>query len=280
MKLDYVNLYEYFSMPAPEGAKGTLAVYLPHIPESLPASRKRPAALILPGGGYYEVSQRESEPVALQFLTQGYCAFVLTYSCFPLRFPVALQEAAMAMAYIRQNAAAFQIDPQMVAAIGFSAGGHLCGCLGTMYDCPEVAQLALPCSVRPDVLGLCYPVAISWGKTHEGSFRLLTAENAELTARLSLDKQVHKDMPPVYLWHTRNDAIVPVRNSLVLAAALDEVGVDFAMHIYPRGAHGLSVADQTVYPNPPQCSSDIPNWIREMLDFFREKGLQLHNTEA
>lgn len=274
MKQDYVNLYAYFSLPAPAGAAGTLQVYLPHIADN--RNILRPAVLVIPGGGYHNVSQRESEPVALHFLTQGYCAFILTYSCSPHRFPVALQEAAMAMAYIRQNAADFQIDPCMIAAVGFSAGGHLCGCLGTMYDCPETKQLALPCSARPDALGLCYPVAISWGKTHEGSFRALAQEDEALKARLSLDKQVHKDMPPVYLWHTRNDGVVPVRNSLVLAAALEEAGVDFAMHIYPNGPHGLSTADETVYTVLPQFSADIPNWLREMLGFFREKGFQLH----
>ena len=278
MTTDYVNLYTYFQKPAPEAAAGTLQVYLPHIPDNYP--RKRPAVLVMPGGGYYHVSSREAEPVALRFMAQGYCAFVLTYSCFPHRFPVALQEAAMAMAYIRENAEKFQVDPRMIAAIGFSAGGHLCGCLGTMYDCPEVLQLNLPQSARPDALGLCYPVAVSWGKTHEGSFRILAGEDEALRQRLSLDKLVRSDMPPVYLWHTRNDQIVPVRNSLVLAMALEEAGVDLAMHIYPYGPHGLSTADELVYPTGklPKFSEDIPNWISEMLRFFREKGLQLYDT--
>ena len=110
MVIKELCLYDHFSLPAPENAAGSLQVFLPHIPDNYP--RKRPAVLILPGGGYYNVSQREAEPIALRFLDQGYCAFILTYSCLPHRFPVALQEAAMAMAYIRENAAQFQIDPR------------------------------------------------------------------------------------------------------------------------------------------------------------------------
>ena len=78
-----------------------------------------------------------------------------------MSFPVSLREAALAMRYIRANAQAMEIDPHMVAAMGFSAGGHLCGTLGTMWDAPEVADLAPAGMVRPDALGLCYPVAVS-----------------------------------------------------------------------------------------------------------------------
>ena len=282
MNTYYVNLYDYFSIAAPEGAKGMLAIYSPHIPNAIPKSRMRPAVLILPGGGYYNVSDREGEPIALHFLAKGYCAFVLDYSCFPNRFPIALQEAAMALAYIRKNAEEFQIDPQMIAAIGFSAGGHLCGCLGTMYDCPEVTQLALPCSARPDALGLSYPVAISWGNTHEGSFKILAGEDEALRARLSLDKQVRRDMPPVYLWHTRDDKVVPVRNSLLLANALEENGIDFAMHIYRHGPHGLSTADEMAHPagTVPEISWDVPGWLEAEIRFFNEIGLKIEDYEV
>ena len=153
--------------------------------------------------------------------------------------------------------------------MGFSAGGHLCGTLGTLYDGAEVADIGGSAEIRPDVLGLCYPVAVSWGRTHEGSFRNLTMGDETLRRRLSLEKLVRPDMPPVFLWHTRHDASVPCRNSLILAQALEEQEIPFAMHIYHRGSHGLSVADETACMAP-DGSWDVPGWVEAMLGFFRE----------
>lgn len=277
MTIHQINLYDYFDLPAPEAAAGRLTCYLPHITREISTSRKRPAVLVLPGGGYWFTSEREGEPVALRFASRGYAAFVLEYSCTPHAFPVALREACMAMRYIRENTETFCVDPSMIASIGFSAGGHLCGTLGTMYDCPEVADLGDTKLLRPDALGLCYPVTISWGPTHEGTFENVSGGDPELRARLSLDRQVRPDMPPVFLWHTRDDGAVPCRNSLILANALEEKGVDLALHLYRHGDHGLSLTDETVYNvhNLPVISSDVSGWFDAMVQFFREKGLRI-----
>ena len=271
-----MNLYQNYSLEQPEDASGTLQCYIQDTDRAISPRRLRPAVLIIPGGGYGHVATREAEPVALRFLARGYSAFVLKYSVLPARFPTALREAAMAMRYIREHAGDFGIDSHMVAATGFSAGGHLCGTLGTLFDSPEVADLAPPEMIRPDALGLCYPVAVSWGKTHEGSFLNLCGEDRELRERLSLDKLVRADMPPVFLWHTRNDEAVPVRNSLILARSLEEKGIDFAMHIYRDGRHGLSTADGQAYPvnAVPRVSWDVPGWVEAEIRFFEDIGMK------
>ncbi len=281
MQTQTIDLYLHYGMTAPEGAVGRLSGWICAAPENISASRKRPAVLILPGGGYSRTSQREAEPVALRFAARGYAAFVLEYSCAPFAFPTALREAAMAIRYIREHAAAFQVDPGMVAAIGFSAGGHLCGTLGTLYNAAEVADLGSAQLLRPDALGLCYPVAVSWGSTHEGSFENISGSDPVLRRRLSLDKLVRPDMPPVFLWHTRDDGSVPCRNSLILAQALEEAGVDFAFHLYRHGRHGLSTADEMVYPAQavPDMSADVPGWVDAMQGFFREIGFQITDGE-
>lgn len=277
MQVKTVALYEYYGLEKPEDSTGSLDCYVQR--DSLDgAARLRPAVLIIPGGGYGHVSPREGEPIALRFLARGWNAFVLQYSVAPVKFPVALQEAAMAMGYIRRNAAALEVDPAMVAAIGFSAGGHLCGMLGTMYDAPEVAHIGPAGLLRPDALGLCYPVAVSWGDTHEGSFENLCGEDASLRSRLSLEQLVRADMPPVFLWHTRDDGFVPCRNSLIMASALQEAGVDFAMHIYRHGSHGLSTADAQVYlaAQLPKVSPGLTDWPEEMMEFLREIGFAVY----
>ncbi len=281
MQQEFVDLYKYIGETRPNGGTGYLSCYIQRTSAAISARRLRPAVLIIPGGGYGHVSPREGEPVALRFLSRGYQAFVLEYSVAPVRFPHPLREAAMAMRYIRENAAALEIDPAMVAAVGFSAGGHLCGMLGTLFDGPEVADIASEAQLRPDALGLCYPVAISWGPTHEGSFQNLCGGDAQLRSRLSLDRLVRPDMPPVYLWHTRSDETVPCRNSLVLANALEAAGTDFAMRIYRLGRHGLSTADAQVYPADalPRVSPGLPHWPEEMMDFFAETGLKITDQE-
>ena len=281
MQCKFVDLYEYYGVSRPENAVGQLNCYLQFAPQAVSGHRLRPAVLIIPGGGYGHVSPREGEPVALRFLARGYCAFVLHYSVAPTRFPAQLQEAAMAMRYIREHAAAFEVDPGMVAAIGFSAGGHLCGMLGMLYDAPEVAKIGTAEQLRPDLLGLCYPVAVSWGKTHEGSFQNLCGEDGGLRQMISLDRLTRPDMPPVYLWHTRDDESVPCRNSLILASALEAAGVTFAMRIYQRGLHGLSTADAQVFSadKMPPMSHDIPGWPEEMMAFFGENGLRIKDLE-
>lgn len=266
------DLYEYFHQPKPDGGAGKLRCWVPQTPESVSAHRLRPGILILPGGGYSRTSAREAEPVALRFAARGYAAFVLDYTCAPAGFPVSLREAAMAMRYIRENREHFQIHPHMVAALGFSAGGHLCGTLGTMFDCPEIADLGDAEVFRPDALALCYPVTVSRGKTHAESFQNISRGDTALGDRLSLDRLARPDMPPVFLWHTRDDASVPVRGTLLLAAALEEQGVDFAMHIYRHGCHGLSTADCLVYENVPETSWDVPGWLEAAWKFFEETG--------
>jgi len=282
MHMEFVDLYQFFGAQKPDHGKGMLTCL--HIPTSDKVSpcRKKPAVLVIPGGGYSHVSPREAEPVALRFLAKGYTAFILDYAIAPAVFPVALREAAMAMRYIRLNAQRYEVNPAMVAATGFSAGGHLCGCLGTMYDAPEVADIGDGAMLRPDVLGLCYPVAVGWGATHEGTFENISGGDRALRSRLSLERHVRADMPPVFLWHTRSDAVVPCRNSLILASALDEAGVDFALHIYRSGPHGLSTADNMAYPDGavPAMSWNVPGWIDEEIRFFEEKGLKILDLEV
>lgn len=282
MNIEIVDLYQHYNLQPLEGAGGRLTCWIQHTSEKVSARRRRPAVLILPGGAYCWTSPREAEPVALRFVSRGYAAFVLDYSCAPASFPVSLREAAMAMRYIRENADHFEVNPHMVAAMGFSAGGHLCGTLGTMYDCPEVAETGPAGLIRPDALALCYPVAVAWGNTHEESFQNISGGSQELRQRLSLERLVRPDMPPVFLWHTRDDGSVPVRNSLVLAQALEAAGVDFAMHIYRHGQHGLSTADEQAYPmyQLPETSWDVPGWLEAEIRFFEEIGFKIQDYEV
>ncbi|MSD82412.1 alpha/beta hydrolase fold domain-containing protein, partial [Escherichia coli] len=107
-----------------DGSEARFFGYVADNSEEMEPDRIRPAILILPGGGYAMTSDREAEPVALQFLAKGFAVFVLRYSVQPSRYPVALLEAAEAMRLIRANADQWHVNPAQVAVLGFSAGGH------------------------------------------------------------------------------------------------------------------------------------------------------------
>ena len=126
MKVFDIDLYAYFGLDKPEAGRGLLTCYELAVTPEISLERKSPAILIMPGGGYQGVSDREAEPVALTYTAAGYHAFVLRYSTAPAGFPTQLREAAMAMIYIRENADALHVRSDRVAALGFSAGGHLC----------------------------------------------------------------------------------------------------------------------------------------------------------
>lgn len=131
---------KYFQVPinaVTSGKSNYEAILTGYVPDNIMQKEKerlRPAVLILPGGGYEYTSDREAEPIALEFIRRGVCAFVLRYSPAPARFPQALCEALESIAYIREHADEWDIDTNSIAVCGFSAGGHLCASVGTFWN--------------------------------------------------------------------------------------------------------------------------------------------------
>ncbi|MBQ8599425.1 MAG: alpha/beta hydrolase, partial [Oscillospiraceae bacterium] len=137
MIYEKLHLNELFPQLGQSNADPTLELYLPYnMSEMKREGQKRPCMVILPGGAYAFCSQRESEPIALHFLPEGYNVFVLTYSVAPHRFPTQLREVAAALELIYVHADDWNCDTSKVAIMGFSAGGHLAAHYSTQYDCP------------------------------------------------------------------------------------------------------------------------------------------------
>lgn len=231
----------------------------------LNGEKTRDAVLILPGGGYEFTSPREAEPVALQYAAAGYNAFVLEYSVGPNRFPQALRDTCRALTLIRQNAADWNTNPDKIAVCGFSAGGHLAASLGVFRNRPELFSAAGidNNAVEPNALILAYPVITSGEFRHDGSFQNLLGTNAtpEMLEMMSLETQVSPATPPVFVWSTFEDELVPVENSLLFASALRRHKVPFELHVYPRGVHGLSLATEETSNETYIASSHVATWL-------------------
>ncbi|MBQ6907602.1 MAG: alpha/beta hydrolase [Clostridia bacterium] len=215
----------------------------------------RPAVIVFPGGAYAGRSYREGERIAIAYNSAGFHSFVLDYSVAPHRYPQSLLDAANAIRYVRKHAEEWKIDKNKIVVVGFSAGGHLAASISTLWDSENVfAKEEIASGLhKPNACILAYPVITSGEKAHRGSFNNLLGENAteEMLKFLSLENRVTEKTAPTFLWHTYEDEVVPVENSLLYATALSKHRVPCEMHIYPKGHHGLSRAsDETLWSIP------------------------------
>lgn len=239
--------------------------------------RKRPVIVICPGGGYTMTSDREAEPIAMQYLARGYHAVILRYSVAPARYPLALLQLAKSVAYLREHAEEFHIDTAKIILQGFSAGAHLAASLGVFWKEKFISEVLHTETemVRPNGMILSYPVISSGKFAHMGSFEaLLGADSSdpEKRKKQSLEFQVTTDTPPTFLWHTVTDDCVPVENSLLFFEALHKYKVPVELHLYPTGVHGLSLANEETSHEDggciqPECQSWMElacTWIRNL----------------
>lgn len=244
-------------------------VYSPMMSVEMP---RRPSVVICPGGGYAYRSVREAEPIALVFASMGFNAFVAHYRVAPDVHPAALSDVAHAVAWVRAHAEEYHADPDMIAVMGFSAGGHAAGHLGVRWhDAEQMAQFGLtPEQAKPNAMVLCYPVITGGEFAHRGSFNNLTGtEDMSVHAQFSLEQMVTENAPPAFLWHTFEDGAVPLENTLLMASALRRCGVTTEVHIFPRGGHGLALANPLTSSNPDQNLPECAQWTEMAARFLR-----------
>ena len=251
----------------PEGAPGALGDKdedKPTLTAFLPAPEKATGAAIVvcPGGGYSGLAGHEGAGYAEWLAEQGIAGIVLKYRLGSrgYRHPAMLNDAARAVRLTRAKAGEWKIDPKRVGIMGSSAGGHLASTLLTHFDAgnADATDPVERLSSRPDIGILCYAVISMGPNTHGGSKNNLLGNSPapELVELLSNEKQVTKQTPPCFIWHTWEDGAVKVENSLDFAAALRKAGVPFDLHIYQKGSHGIGLggsAGQALHPWTADC---------------------------
>ena len=226
-------------------------LHLTVLPSPVPGPR--PAMLVLPGGGYANHADHEAEPVGAWLAGAGIHAVVLRYRVAPHRHPAPLEDARRALDWIRGGGPPdLQLDTTRIGVLGFSAGGHLAASLGNEPGPPDLSVLA-------------YPVISFVDEPHEGSVEALLGPGADPARRAehSADRRVSASTPPAFVWHTADDAAVPVGHSLRYAAALASAGVPVELHVFPTGRHGVGLAPELPY---------LARWTELCETWLRSRG--------
>ena len=252
-----------------QGAATSVAdVVQPTLTVFMPAREKAngTSVIICPGGGYSRLAiDKEGYAVAQRLNELGVAAFVLKYrlpndQSQPDKSIAPLLDAQQALRMVRQLAPKYNLNPERIGMMGFSAGGHLAATAGTHFAQP-VGPNPGPASVRPAFLVLLYPViSFSDSIMHKGSRDNLlgTSPSPEQQRLYSNELQVTSQTPPTFLMQAEDDNVVPVQNSLVFYQALHHHQVPAELHIFPKGGHGFGLTNPTT---PTQWVDLLKNWM-------------------
>lgn len=258
------------------GAKGKDDGDKPNLTICLPAKDKAngAAVVIFPGGGYGHLAMdHEGYQIAEWLNSFGVAGFIVKYrhsrSGAGYGHPAPLQDAQRAIRTVRSGAEQWNVDPNRIGIIGFSAGGHLASSAGTHFHqrYSEIGDEIDRASCRPDFMILIYPViSFTESFTHKGSRRNLLGENPdpELVENLSNEKQVASETPPTFLVFGDDDKVVPVENGVAFYLGLKKAKVPAEMHIYEKGRHGFGLGGG---------AGPVSSWPRCCSEWMRTRGL-------
>lgn len=236
-------------------------VYLHSPITEMPVHRtSRPCVVVLPGGAYRFCSMREADPVAFEYFTAGFNVVLLEeYSVGEMAKNYnPLCDVGRTIMTIRDHAEEWGCDPEKIAVLGFSAGGHLAATAGTMWNDPVLQEKlgAKNGENRPNAMILCYPVIRGDELTHQESIRWVSGCEPGTPGFRFWAAQDHVDSAtcPAFVWHTVTDASVPVENSIAMISALQAHKIPFECHFFPEGSHGMSVCTEETSPNWPAAA--------------------------
>ena len=223
----------------------TLTAYIQPVGGKFTNITKRPAILILPGGGYQYCSDREADPVAFSYLQAGYQTFILRYSVAEHNtWPNPLEDVEQAMEMIRSRAD-WHIYPNKVAVAGFSAGGHLAAAAATMSR------------NRPNAAILGYAVT-----GHDVKACNMSAPDTS--------SYVDKNTCPCFVFATRTDDLVPIKNSISFIRALEKADISFESHIYAYGPHGFTIGNSSVLTPGKSICNRAYRWVEDSIEWLKD----------
>ncbi len=223
-------------MECPGHSEATLDGYILDCDLQLGQYTARPAIVVCPGGGYAYCSRAEGEPVALAYAARGFHTFVLRYSTgWDAAGFAPLAEISWVIGYIRENAAAWHIDPEKIVTCGFSAGGHLALSAGLLAENkPNAMILGYPATCAPNMAPGDFMLKLLEGKQE------VTDQDAE---KYDLVAHVTPDAPPVFIVATGEDILTKFC-TLPLVQKYSDLVLKYELHIFQHGPHGYSLANE------------------------------------
>ena len=262
-------------------AVGDSAADKPELTVNRPEKPNGTAVVVCPGGGYgFLADDHEGKQVAEFFVKHGVTAFVLKYRIVTKDRPGPLMEAPLldvqrAIRTVRAKAEDYKIDPKRVGVMGFSAGGHLASTATTHFDAGLLkdGDAVDKASCRPDFAVLAYPViTMADGVTHGGSRKNLLGDKPDekLIELYSNEKQVTKDTPPVFIFHTSADTAVVPENAVRFYLACKAAKVPVEMHIYEKGRHGVGLGSD---PKWTGGEKSVATWPDRLTDWMKAREL-------
>ncbi len=235
--------------------------------------KELPVVVICPGGGYRMVSGRESEPIALAFLSHGYHAIVVDYPVLPDTSQVTpdyldtnTRLLAEIFKQIETHHDQWEMDPKAIFLLGCSAGGHMASLYANKWQ--TTIQTNSPLCSKPLGTILCYPViSFNYGWPARDILDPSSLKDYDTSAL------VNSETPDTFIWHTANDRGVPVLNSLKYCEGLTKEAIPFECHLFESGKHGLSLAtrasaesEKAQHINPP-----VAKWLPLCVEWMERK---------
>lgn len=233
-----------------------------------------PAMIIFRGGGYASPAGSGAGSAEWAAL-HGMVGIEVEYATRSTQgyYPANYADAARAVRLIRLQAREWGIDPARIAVMGFSAGGHLASLLSTRPDLPVQPEddLAGQISARPDIVILAYPLISFVDQYSPGSFAgsvesFFGTDSVSEDRRREFSNDLHVDgeHPPVFVWSTEDDAIVPCTHAQRFADACRRANVPVLFKLYPNGPHGMGLALNE--------RSEVRNWTYTLLGWLSCMG--------
>lgn len=292
-----------------DNEQGFLETYISKNSEEITTDKKRPTVIICPGGAFLATTDREAEPVAMRFVAQGYNAIVLRYNTYfgkkvtdrknppkgndKSAYPQPLFDIAKTMLIVRENAEDWLVDNDKIVLCGFSAGGNVVANLGVHWQ-DELLKEKFNVSsemFKPNAIILGYALT-----DHMVMKKEVPANNegakkfAELANKAAFGKEypseeelkeaspvnyVTEKVPPIFIWHTADDASVYVANSLGFASTLSKYKVPYELHIFESGVHGSSLCDETTAANENHINPECKQWFDLAIKWLKKHDIKL-----
>lgn len=227
------------------------------------------AIIVCPGGSYKYLGKHiEGYKIAEKLVKDGFTVFVLKYrvALAGYHYPAMIQDLQRSIQYVKENALQYNIDSSNVGLIGFSAGGHLVGVGAKYYKENFISMLNNAnnaVSLRPSYAVMMYPVITMYEPyVHKRSRRNLLGKNPSdlLIEKMSLEKNLSSDIPPLLIMQAKDDKTVDYHNSVLMQQALDEVGAEYEFHLFETGGHGFGAK--------PKIKTDMSRWYNIFLEWY------------